>query len=172
VPRVLRILLHFRAKRSVCFHRQVFNGTMLSLSDIQPLLYTARLLGCGFYIVSEDDIVTMKHGALYSALSAFLYVSLCVANFYMLRTDDILSPRLLILIVMRTGLSYACVLSDIVMTLWYNWKIRAALSQLRIFDQATKYNELQNSRRMRYFCWVLSFVILSFWSLVGYITFR
>ncbi|XP_012225813.2 uncharacterized protein [Linepithema humile] len=144
---------------------------MVSLSDIQPLLHTARLFGCGYYIVSEDDIVTMKHGAFYSVLSAFLYASLCVANFYMLRMDDILSPRLLILTVVRTGLSYACVFSDIAMTLRYNWKIRAALSHLRIFDRATKYKELKNSHRMRYFCWALSFVILLFWSIVGYITF-
>ncbi|KAL6260366.1 hypothetical protein P5V15_007896 [Pogonomyrmex californicus] len=144
---------------------------MVSLSDIRPLLYTARLFGCGLYVVKEDDIAIMKYGAIYSVLFALLYASLCVANFYMLRwMDDLLGLRLLILTVVRTGLSYACVLSDIAMTVWYNWKIRAALSYLRIFDRATKCKEL-NSRRTYYVCWALAIVILSFWSIAGYITF-
>ncbi|XP_025995388.2 uncharacterized protein LOC105194595 [Solenopsis invicta] len=113
----------------------------------------------------------MKYGTIYSALFAFLYASLCVANFYMLRWDDVLGPRLLTLTVVRTGLSYACVFSDIAMTFWYNWKIRAALSHLRIFDRATKYKEPKHPYRIRYICWALAFVILSFWSIVGYITF-
>ncbi|CAL1677300.1 unnamed protein product [Lasius platythorax] len=146
---------------------------MVSLSDIRPLLHTARLFGCGLYVVSEDDIVVMKYGAIYSALFALLYASFCVTNFYMLCwMDDVLGPRLLMLTAVRTLLSYACVLSDIAMTLWYNWKIRAALSHLRIFDRATKYKEGKHSYRIRYACWALSFVILSFWSIVGYISFR
>lgn len=144
---------------------------MVSLSDIRPLLHTARLFGCGLLLVKEDDIVIMKYGAIYSALFAFLYASLCVANLYMLRWDDVLGPRLLTLTVVRTGLSYACVFSDIAMTFWYNWKIRAALSHLRIFDRATKYKERKHSHRIRYVCWALAFVTLSFWSIVGYITF-
>ncbi|XP_070167846.1 uncharacterized protein [Polyergus mexicanus] len=115
---------------------------MVSLSDIRPLLHTARLFGCGLYVVSEDDIVLMKYSIVYSTLFAFLYMSFCVTNFFMLGwMTDVLGPRLLMLTVVRTLLSYACVLSDIAMTFWYNWKIRAALSHLRIFDQATKYKE-------------------------------
>lgn len=144
--------------------------TMVSLSDVRPLLHTARLFGCGLYVISEDDIVMMKYSVVYSALFALMYTSFCIMNFYMLWMDDVLEPRLLILTVLRTILSYACVLTDIAMTLWYNWKIRAALSQLRIFDRATKCKEGKRSCRIRYVCWVLSFVILSFWSVVGYIT--
>lgn len=143
---------------------------MWSLSDIRPLLHTARLFGCGLLLVKEDDIVIMKYGAIYSALFAFLYVGLCIANFYMLRWDDVLGPRLLTLTVVRTGLSYACVLSDIAMTFWYNSKIRAALSNLRIFDRATRYKESKHPRRI-YYVWALAFTVLSFWSIVGYITF-
>ncbi|XP_011871838.1 PREDICTED: uncharacterized protein LOC105564220 isoform X2 [Vollenhovia emeryi] len=142
---------------------------MGSLSDVRPLLHTARLFGCGLFLVKEDDIVIMKYGAIYSALFALLYAGLCGANFYMLRWDDVLGPRLLTLTVVRTGLSYACVLSDITMTFWYNWKIRAALSHLRVFDRATRYKEPRH--RIRHVCWALAFVILSFWSVVGYITF-
>ncbi|XP_011687183.1 PREDICTED: uncharacterized protein LOC105449597 [Wasmannia auropunctata] len=145
---------------------------MVSLSDIRPLLHTARLFGCGLFLVKEDDIVIMMYGAIYSTLFAFLYASLCIANFYMLRWDTVLGPRLLTLTVVRTGLSYACVLSDIAMTYWYNWKIRAALSHLRIFDRATKYKEPKHPHRIRYICWSMTFAILSFWSIVGYITFR
>ncbi|KAL6422093.1 hypothetical protein ACFW04_010863 [Cataglyphis niger] len=146
---------------------------MVSLSDIRPLLHTARLFGCGLYVVSEDDIVLMKYGVVYSALFAFLYTSFCVTNFFMLGwMNDVLGPRLLMLTIVRTLLSYSCVLSDIAMTFWYNWKIRAALSHLRIFDQATKYKETKRSCRIRYACRALSFIILSFWSIVGYITFQ
>ncbi|XP_072765830.1 uncharacterized protein [Anoplolepis gracilipes] len=145
--------------------------TMVSLSDIRPLLHTARLFGCGLYIVSEDDIVVMKYGAVYSALFALLYMSFCVMNFYILHMDDLIGPRLLMLTIVRTILSYACVLSDIAMTFLYNWKIRAALSHLRVFDTRTKYKGTC-SFRMRYACWVLVFIILSFWSIVGYITFK
>jgi len=145
---------------------------MVSLSDIRPLLHTARLFGCGLFLIREDDIAIMKNGAIYSALFALLYFSLCVANFYMLRWDDLLGPRLLTLTVVRTGLTYACVLSDIAMTYWYNWKIRAALSHLRIFDRTTKYKESKHPHRIRYVCWSLTFAILTFWSIVGYITFR
>lgn len=147
--------------------------TMMSLSDICPLLRTARLFGCGLYVVSEDDIMLMKYSVVYSTLFAFLYMSFCVTNFFMLGwMTDVLGPRLLMLTVVRTLLSYACVLSDIIMTFWYNWKIRAALSHLRIFDQATKYKENKRSYRIRYACWILSFIILSFWSIVGYITYQ
>ncbi|KAM0735930.1 hypothetical protein ACS0PU_009891 [Formica fusca] len=146
---------------------------MMSLSDICPLLRTARLFGCGLYVVSEDDIMLMKYSVVYSTLFAFLYMSFCVTNFFMLGwMTDVLGPRLLMLTIVRTLLSYACVLSDIIMTFWYNWKIRAALSHLRIFDQATKYKENKRSYRIRYACWTLSFIILSFWSIVGYITYQ
>lgn len=145
---------------------------MVSLSDIRPFLYTARMFGCGLFLVKEDDIVIMKYGTIYSALFAFLYAGLCVANFCMLRWDNVLGPRLLTLTIVRTGLTYACVFSDIAMTYWYNWKIRAALSHLRIFDRATKYpKESKHPHRIRYICWASTFVILLFWSIVGYITF-
>lgn len=145
---------------------------MMSPSDIRPLLHIARLFGCGLYVVSEDDIRLMKYGAIYSILFALLYSGFCVTNFYMLWMDDVLGPRLWMLTAVRTLLSYACVLSDIAMTFWYNWKIRAALSHLRIFDRATKYKEGKRSYRIRYGCWALSFITLSFWSIVGYITFQ
>ncbi|XP_029159817.1 uncharacterized protein LOC114931837 [Nylanderia fulva] len=146
--------------------------TMLSPSDIRPLLLTARLFGCGLYVVGEDDITMMKYGAIYSILFALLYFSFCITNFYMLWMDDVLGPRLRMLTAVRTLLSYACVLSDIVMTFLYNWKIRAALSHIRIFDRATKYKENKRSYRIRYGCWAFSFIVLSFWSIVGYITFQ
>ena len=144
---------------------------MVSLSDIRPLLYIARLFGCGLFLVTENDIMMMKYGTIYSVLFALLYVSLCIANIYMLRWDDMIGPRLLMLTVVRTGLSYSCVLSDIVMTYCYNWKIRAALSHLRIFDRTTKYKEPKYPHMIRYICWSLVFVMLSFWTIVGYITF-
>lgn len=146
---------------------------MVSLSDVRPLLHTARLFGCGLYVISEDDIVMMKYSVVYSVLFVLLYISFCITNFYMLWMDDVLEPRLLMLTVLRTILCYACVLTDIAMTLWYNWKIRAALSQLRIFDRATKCKEaIKSPCRIRHVCWVLSFIILLFWSVVGYITFQ
>lgn len=144
---------------------------MVFLSDIRPLLHIARLFGCGLFLVTEDDIMMMKYGTIYSVLFALFYVSLCIANFYMLRWDNMIGPRLLMLTVVRTGLSYSCVLSDIVMTYWYNWKIRAALSHLRIFDRTTKYKEPKHPHMIRYVCWSLVFVMLSFWTIVGYITF-
>ncbi|KAG5312436.1 OX2R protein, partial [Acromyrmex insinuator] len=144
---------------------------MVSLNDIRPLLHIARLFGCGLFLVTEDDIMMMKYGTIYSILFALLYVSLCIANIYMLRWDDMIGPRLLMLTVVRTGLSYSCVLSDIVMTYCYNWKIRAALSHLRIFDRTTKYKEPKYPHMIRYICWSLIFVMLSFWIIVGYITF-
>ncbi|KYN41988.1 Orexin receptor type 2 [Trachymyrmex septentrionalis] len=144
---------------------------MVFLSDIRPLLHIARLFGCGLFLVTEDDIMIMKYGTIYTVLFALLYVSLCIANIYMLRWDDMIGPRLLMLTVVRTGLSYSCVLSDIVMTYCYNWKIRAALSHLRIFDRTTKYKEPKYPHMIRYVCWSLVFVMLSFWTIVGYITF-
>ncbi|KYN09496.1 Orexin receptor type 2 [Trachymyrmex cornetzi] len=144
---------------------------MVSLSDIRPLLHIARLFGCGLFLVTEDDIMMMEYSTIYSVLFALLYVSLCIANIYMLRWDDMIGPRLLMLTVVRTGLSYSCVLSDIVMTYCYNWKIRAALSHLRIFDRTIKYKEPKYPHMIRYVCWLLIFVMLSFWTIVGYITF-
>ncbi|XP_020281718.1 uncharacterized protein LOC109853744 isoform X2 [Pseudomyrmex gracilis] len=146
---------------------------MVSLNDIRPLLYTARLFGVGFYSVSEEDITMMKYSIVYSVLFALLYAGLCLYSFYMLRMDNMLEPRLLTLTVVRTVLSYACVLSDIIMKVWCNWKIQTAMSHLRVFDRATRYEkETKTVYRVSYICGALTFVTLLYWSIVGYITFR
>ncbi|XP_011141938.2 uncharacterized protein LOC105184699 [Harpegnathos saltator] len=145
---------------------------MVTLSDVRPLLHIARFFGCGFYVVGEDDIVPMRHGAVYTASFALFYTAVCVMNFYILSKEDVLGPRLLALTIARTGLSYTCVMTDIALTFWSSWKVRAALSQLRIFDRATRYKEHVKSDTVRYVCWVLPFVIMVFWSIAGYLTFR
>ncbi|XP_014486021.1 PREDICTED: uncharacterized protein LOC106750294 [Dinoponera quadriceps] len=145
---------------------------MVTLSDIRPLLHIARIFGCGLYVVGEDDIVTMKYSAFYTAFFTLLYGTVCVTNFYALTKEDALGPRLLALTVARTGLSYTCVFVDIALTSWYEWKVRAALSQLRVFDRATKYKEHAKTYTVRYISWILSFVIMAFWSTAGYLTFR
>lgn len=144
---------------------------MVTLNDIRPLLHTARIFGCGLYVVTEDDIVTINYSAAYTAFFTLLYVIVCVTNFCILTKEDVLGPRLLALTVARTSLSYASVLIDIGVTFWYNWKVRAALSQLRIFDRATKYKEHVKSYTVHYVCWILPFVIVAFWSTAGYLTF-
>lgn len=146
---------------------------MVCLNDVRPVLYVARLFGCGLYVIREDDIILMRYAYVYSFVFALLYGSFCVTNFCMLQwMDDVLETKLLTLTIVRTALSYMCVLSDIVMTLSRNCKIRAALSHLRIFDRATKYRERGSTRATRFLWWALPFINLSFWSVVGYITFR
>ncbi|XP_032691579.1 uncharacterized protein LOC116854101 [Odontomachus brunneus] len=144
---------------------------MATLSDIRPLLHIARFFGCGFYIVSEDDIKTIKYSVVYTTFFVLLYTAICVMNFCVLAKEDVLGRRLLALTIARTGLTYISVLTDIVLTFWYSWKIRAALTQLRIFDRATKYKEQVKSYKIHYISWILPFVIMVFWSIAGYLTF-
>lgn len=145
---------------------------MVSLRDVRPVLYIARLLGCGLYIVHEDDIVLMRYARAYSFVFALIYASFCVTNFCMLQwMDEVLGAKMLTLTIVRTAISYLCVLSDILITFVRNCKIRTAFSYLRIFDRATRYRERSTSRTVHFVCWSLPLVNLSFWSVVGYITF-
>jgi len=145
---------------------------MVSLGDVRPVLYIARLFGCGLYIIREDDLVLMAHARVYSLAFALLYASLCATNFYMLNwVEDKLGMKMLALTIARTAISYSCVLSDILMTLARNHKIRAALSRIRSFDRAIGYKR-GGTRATRFVYWVVPLVNLSFWSVVGYITFR
>jgi hypothetical protein len=145
---------------------------MVSLSDVRPVLYIARLFGCGAYIIREDDLVLMAHARVYSLAFALLYGSLCATNFCMLNwMDNTLGTKVLALTIARTAISYSCVLSDILMTFARNYKIRAALSRMRAFDRAIGYKR-GGTRATRFVYWAVPLVNLSFWSVVGYITFR
>ncbi|KAG7213618.1 hypothetical protein KM043_002869 [Ampulex compressa] len=144
---------------------------MVLPSDIRAVLYAARFFGCGFHIVTEDDVLVTKRGTMYTIFWIIIFLSCCAVGMHILMSESHIDVRLMILTVTRTIFSYVCLFTDIILAIRWNWKLRAVLSQLKTFDRAMRFNESRIRRRTRMISRLMVCVTITFWTVVGYVTY-
>ncbi|XP_043251554.1 uncharacterized protein LOC122396883 [Colletes gigas] len=146
---------------------------MVLVGDMRSVFNTGRMLGCASHVAVNDDIKRRSsRDVLLVVLSMALYLSSLVIMHMFVFTYSSLDTKGAFLSFSRVALFYSCFFTDIFLSTLWNSKIRAVLTQLRTFDRATNFHDPSKRVKVRNICRATVFVILTYWTVVGYISYR
>ena len=143
---------------------------MTLLRDIEPLFWGARIFGCTPHRITYKDIFITKWGSVYSLILALFFLCGCCSGLYLIAVD-VMEMKILLLTAVRTILSYVCFFTDATLTMIWNERLRIALRHLHSFDRITGFSvKIQKGLLNR--CRMALSIVVLFWSVVGYLTYR
>ncbi|XP_076173915.1 uncharacterized protein LOC143149925 [Ptiloglossa arizonensis] len=146
---------------------------MALVGDMFSVFKTGRILGSTTYVVVEDDIKARRpRDVFFIVLSMIFYMSSLVVLHVYVFTYSQLDTKAAIFSFTRVALVFLCFFVDVTLTTVWNSKIRLVLSQLRNFDRATKFHDPAKRVKVRNICRGTVFLTLTYWTIVGYLSYR
>lgn len=140
------------------------------LYDVKLLFLCAKIFGGTPIKITDNKLVITKKAIIYSIffnIISLLVVGRSVYSTYFELTD--FKSRFLSII--RTFLGYVCLLTDIIITTFFNDRISSALNHFHAYDVSAKYQGNIHQRTF-IFCRLLVITVVICWCIVGYLTFK